>query len=100
MKTIKIKLLNKIPIKGYPRTSKCYKQAHQRANIAEIKKYGKQHFNKLNKLIKTILPINELAGKHTKQGIIQLSNKIPKRYRNQIKFHELIEMNNMKSKNC
>ena len=100
MKQPIIKLIDKISSKSYPRTSKCYTHAHQRANRAEIKKYGKQRFDKLNKLIKTLIPKGELAGKHTKSGIIQLSTKIPKRYRNQIKFHELIEMNNMKSKNC
>ena len=100
MKTPKIKITNRISNKGYPISSKCYRHAHRKANKEEKEQYGKQRFNKLNTIINKIIPNNELAGKHTKSGIIQLSSKIPKQYRNQIKFHELIEMNNMKSKNC
>lgn len=96
MKSPKIKIIDKILDKGYPITNKCYPQAHKQADKAEIKHYGKHKFNKLNKIINQTIPEGELARKHTKQGIIQLSSKIPQKYRNQVKFHELIELNNMK----
>lgn len=93
---MKTKIVPKILDKGYPTNNRCYRQAHQQANKLEKEKYGKQRFDKLNRIINTNLPKGELAGKHTPTGIIQLSNKIPSKYRNQIKFHELIEMNEMK----
>lgn len=96
MKTPKIKITNKISDKGYPTYNSCYKQAHKRANQKEIQQYGKRRFNKLNSIIKNLIPKGELAGKHTKQNIILISNKIPLKYRNQVKFHELIELNEMK----
>lgn len=100
MKTPKIKISNKITNKGYPISNLCYKQSHRQANKLEIKHYGKRQFNKLNKIIETLIPKGELAGKHTKQNTIIISSKIPKKYRNQVKFHELVELNNMKSREC
>lgn len=98
MKTPKIKITNKISDKGYPISNSCYKQAHRQANQKEIQKYGKRQFNKLNSIIKTLIPKGELDGKHTITRTIQISKKVPKEYRNQVKFHELIELDEMK--NC
>lgn len=95
MKTPVTKIKPKVTNKGYPINNRCYRGAHQKANKAEKEQYGKQRFNKLNTLINELIPKGELAGKHTKQGTIILSSKIPKKYRNQVKFHELIEINNM-----
>lgn len=91
-----VKIISKISNKGYPTNNKCYQQAHQRANKAEIKKYGKKRFNELNNLINKVIPKNELAGSHTKTGIRKRSEKIPKKYWKQIDFHELVEIDNMK----
>ncbi len=93
---MKTKIVKRISNKGYPINNKCYPCAHKRANKAEKEKYGKRKFKTLNNVINKTLPKEELAGKHTQSGIIQLSNKIPSKYRNQIKFHELIEMNEMR----
>ncbi len=97
---MKAKIVKHISNKGYPINNKCYPRAHKQANKAEKEKYGKRRFNKLNAIINKTLPKGELAGKHTQSGIIQLSNKIPLKYRNQIKFHELIEMNEMNKRGC
>ena len=81
----------KISNKGYPTDNPCYKQAHEKANQAEINKYGKKRYDELNDIIDDVIPQNELAGKHTKKSRIHISKKIPKKYHNQIKLHEKIE---------
>ncbi len=91
----KIKIQQSISNKGYPTNNKCYTNAHKKANEAEIEKYGKKRFDELNTLINKILPKGELAGSHTKNGIIKRSDKIPKKYWKQIDFHEEVEINNM-----
>ena len=89
----RIKLVNWIEDKGYPTNSPKYHRAHCKANAQEKKKFGKKHFEQLNKIIRENIPTHQLAGTH-KRGIIEVSKKIPARpkwMRKEVRYHELIE---------
>lgn len=83
------KLVKRIKAIGWPISSKKWRGAHQAANKAEKKKYGKQ-YKALKKIAKK-LPKGELLGSHTKSGKIKVSAKVPKRLRKSVAYHELIE---------
>lgn len=91
------KLVPKIKRKGYPTSSKKYKQAHKLADKAELKKYGKKKWDAVERIAER-LPAGELAGKHTKRGKIIVSKKVPKKYRGQVAYHEQVEHVIMKRK--
>ncbi len=64
---------------------------HTAADNAEKKKFGVMRFKELNKVINTKVPAHEMAGSNV-GGVIRISKKIPKKYRKEIKFHEMYEL--------
>ena len=84
------KLVKRIIRKGWPTTSKKWKKAHRQANKAELKRFGKQAFKAVQRVV-TRMPANELLGSHTKKGKVRISKRVPARYREQVAFHERVE---------
>lgn len=87
-------LKDKLTDKGFPTHSKEYKKAHAKANEAEKHRFGKENFERLGKTIKSI-PKHELLGKNTKKGDIEVSKKVPKKYRKEVAYHEKVESKNL-----
>lgn len=79
--------------KGFPLTDKKYKTSHEEADIAEKKKYPKGY--KELKNIDEKISKNQLIGKNTKTGKIEVSKKVPKKLRNEVAFHEKVENKNI-----
>lgn len=75
--------------KGFPQSSKFYKEAHQAADKAEKKAFPKD-YEKMKK-VDAKLPRHELAGKNFPSGKIEVSKKVPKQYRNEVALHEKVE---------
>lgn len=75
-----------------------YPKAHATANKAEQKEYGTKRFDKLNEEIRHKIVDNELAGRHTKEGILKASTKIDKKFIGQVLYHERIEHDRMTRK--
>jgi hypothetical protein len=88
---MEIKIVPKIKATGYPVGEPGYKQAHIAANTAEKETFGARKYNALEKEISRKIPPGELAGSHTKTGIIKVSKKIPKKYHSEIIVHEKTE---------
>lgn len=88
---IKYKLSDYIKDNKYPRTSKNYSKCHSTANTYEKLKFGNKRFKELNKIINSDIPKGSLAGSHNKHGTIIISTSIPKKFRDQIAYHEYIE---------
>lgn len=84
------KLVKKIKRAGWPTTSKKWRSAHSKANLAEKKRFGKKAFAKVQAIVKK-MPKDELLGTHTKKGLIRISKRVPKPYRPQIAYHEKVE---------
>lgn len=86
---MKYKVVDKIKKKGYPTSSKHYKSAHEQADVAEKKKYpsGYEKMKSVDEKLKD----DELAGKHSKSGKIEVSKKVPPKQRNEVAYHEFVE---------
>lgn len=82
---------------GFPTHSSRYKQAHRKANEAEEKKYGKKNFKELEKIDNKI-GAHRLAGKNLESGKIEVSKKVPEKFRKEVAYHEKIESKNLKKK--
>lgn len=83
-------LKTRLKDKGFPTHEKAYQSAHRVANRDEKKAFGKKAFNALEK-ISSKLPKHELEGKNTKSGMIEVSKKVPPKYRKEVAFHEKVE---------
>lgn len=83
-------IVSNIKRKGFPTSSKKYKTAHAEATRAEKKKFPAKNYNKLKHLDYSV-PKNELIGKNTKSGKIEISKKVPKKLRAEVAFHERVE---------
>lgn len=92
----KIKVVPEIKIKGYPVGECGYEEAHTAANQEELRQHGKKKFHALKKIIDKKIPVDELAGSHTKTGTILVSKKIPAKYHKEIVTHEKYEHELMK----
>ena len=88
--TRKYKVIKELRAKGWPTADKDYKKAHEKANKDEKKKFGKKAFDYMEK-VDAKLKRGELAGKNTKTGKIEVSSKVPKRYRAEVAEHERAE---------
>lgn len=75
--------------KEFPLSSKKYPSAHREANKEEKAKYP-SGFKQLTKL-EHHLGKEELLGHSTKSGTIQVSKKVPKKYRKEVAYHEKVE---------
>ena len=85
----KYHLENKLDDKGFPQNQKRYASAHEQADKVEKKKYPKG-YEKLKKIDRK-LGKNELIGKNTKSGKIEVSKKAPRNLRPEIATHERTE---------
>lgn len=88
-KYMKYKLEKKIVKKGFPTSSKKYEEAHSEASNAEKKKYPKGY--KVLKKLDAKVSKNTLIGKNTKSSKLEVSKIVPKKYRNEVAYHEKIE---------
>ncbi len=84
------KRTKKLTDSGFPTHSSGYPNAHREANKAEKKKFGKKAFNALEHYVKGAKN-HELIGKNTKSGKIEVEKKIPRRFKDEIAFHEKVE---------
>jgi hypothetical protein len=82
--------ISKLTDKGFPLNTRGYKEAHREANKAEKKKFGKKAFNEMKK-VDSKLHSHELAGKNSKTGKIEVSKKVPSKYRKEVAYHEEVE---------
>lgn len=83
---------------GFPTHSKGYRKAHRAANKAEKKEFGEESFNALNKIAKR-MGKHELEGKNLRSGKIEVSDKVPARFRPEVAFHERFENRLLRRKN-
>lgn len=83
---MKYKVVKELRSKGWPTANKHYKEAHEIADKTEKNKYGKSY--EYMKKVDAKLKRGELAGKNTKTGKIEVSAKVPKKYRNEVALHE------------
>lgn len=91
------KVLSNLSDKGFPTHEKGYQSAHRKANKEEKKKFGKEAFDNLEKIDRK-LPTKVLAGKNTKSGKIEVSKKIPLKFRPEVAYHEKIENKALRKK--
>ena len=87
--TKKYVLRPRLSDKGFPQSSKFYKEAHQAADKAEKKAFPID-YEKMKK-VDAKIPKHELAGKNLPNGKLEVSKKVPKPYRNEVALHEKIE---------
>ena len=80
------KVVKELKSKGFPTSSKRYPYAHEEADKSEKNKYGKSYESM--KKVDSKLKKGELAGKNYKDGKIAVSKKVPKKYRDEVAFHE------------
>lgn len=86
---MKYKTVKDIKRRGYPTSSSKYKEAHSEADSAEKKNFP-VGYEKLKSMDKKINK-SELIGTHSPFGKIKVSNKVPKKLRKEVAFHEEIE---------
>ena len=79
---------------GYPEHDPNYKVAHNEANQKEKEKYPKGYL-RLKKLDKKV-PEGKMIGHNTKSGKLSVSNKVPKKLRAEVSYHELEESKALK----
>lgn len=92
-----VKIVDKLSDKGYPVHDKNYKSAHNKANKVE-KKSDPKAYAEINKMDRS-LKKGELAGKHTKDGKVEIDKKYNKshdgvsgqRIKNNLVLHEITE---------
>lgn len=87
--TEKYELKDRIPDKGFPTSSKRYPESHEKADKEEKKKYP-NGYNSLKSLVKKT-PHGELLGKSTRTGRVEVSDKVPRKLREEVAFHEKTE---------
>lgn len=85
----KIRIVKKILARGYPVSSRKYRESHAEADNAEKRRYPRA-YRELGKIEKH-LSKNELLGTHDKKGDILISKKVPRRDREDLILHEEVE---------
>ena len=80
-------IMAKLSEKGFPTKVKGYASAHAAADRAEKKKFPKG-YQALKKMDITAGKKHELIGKNTKSGKIEVSEKVPKKLRAEVAYHE------------
>jgi len=91
------KVVGELSDKGFPTHAKKYKEAHEKANKAEKKKYGQKQFKEIEKFDRK-LHKHELSGKNLKSGKIEISKKVPAKYREEVAYHEKVENKKLRKK--
>jgi len=84
-------VVKKLSEKGFPVHEKKYATAHAKANAAEKKKFGKKAFKELAKLDEKAGHKHKLIGKNLKSGKLEVSKSVPKRFRDEVAYHEKVE---------
>ncbi len=84
-----MKIVKKLTDKGFPKSSKFYKEAHSEADNKERRRYPRAYANM--KIVDKRLAKHELAGKNLKSGKIEISSKVPKKDRKDVALHERTE---------
>jgi hypothetical protein len=87
-----VRVVGKIPAKGYPINQKDWKYAHAQAQEAEAKEYGDNKFYALEQSIKKKIPKGELAGSNTPEGKLIAHKKLNPDEQRQTLYHEKVEM--------
>jgi len=82
---------------GYPTHSRSYDRAHRKANRVEKEVFGHTNFDAMKK-VDAGLKKHELAGKNTKTGKIEVSKKVPKKYRDEVALHKYVESKALRKK--
>jgi hypothetical protein len=90
--------VDKLTDKGFPTHAKRYKTAHRSANKDEKKAFGEKSFKALEKISRKVSS-HELIGKNTRSGKVEVSSKVPKKYRNEVAYHEKKENDILRRKN-
>lgn len=82
-------LKDRLKDSGFPTHSSFYQNAHRKAEKLEKKKFpdGYEAMKKIDEKLKK----HELAGKNLKSGKIEVSKKVPKKFRNEVAYHEKME---------
>lgn len=89
----KTKIVKRLSNKGFPQASKFYQEAHRQADKAEKAKFPSGY--EAMKKIDAKIPKGELAGKNLANGKIEVSAKVPAKYRAEVAFHEKQEHQNI-----
>lgn len=90
-------LAKKLTDSGFPTHDPNYHSAHRKADELEKAEFGKKPYNEMKKIDRK-LPANELAGKNLKSGKLEVSKKIPAKYREEVAFHEKVENTILRNK--
>lgn len=74
---------------GFPTHDRHYASAHAEASKAEKQKFpkGYSHLKDMDRKVNK----HELLGKNLKNGKIEVSSKVPPKYRREVAFHEITE---------
>lgn len=97
MTKVAVKVVKKLSDKGYPVHNAKYQSSHQYADKIE-KRADPVAYQEINKMDRS-LPKNQLAGKHTKSGQIEVNKKYTqnhdgisgKRIEKNLVLHERVE---------
>ena len=81
---------------GFPTHDKRYAEAHEAADKAEKKKYP-TGYEKLKKIVRKTSK-GQLLGKSTKSGAVDVSEKVPKKLRPEVAYHEKVENKSLRKK--
>ena len=84
------KLVPHLNDKGFPEDKVSYPQAHRMANKAEKKQFGAKQFKRLEKFVRGSSK-HELIGKNTSRGKLEVEKKVPKKFREEVAYHEEVE---------
>jgi hypothetical protein len=89
-------LEKKIQHGGFPSGQPGYKAAHMAANKAEKAAFPKGYAQM--KKIDSGLPKGQDSGNNTSAGKLEVSMKVPKKYRKEVAFHEEVESQKLRKK--
>jgi len=92
------KLVSKLSEKGFPVDAKGYSSAHEKANKEEKGQFGERQFSQLEPLVKRAGRSHTLIGKNLPTGLVEVSKKVPGKYRNEVAFHEEVENHILRKK--
>lgn len=92
---IHFRIVSRLSDKGYPTHARKYAASHEEADKKEKKAYGSKSYNAMKK-VDSKLDKHELAGKNFKSGKVEVSKKVPKKYRNEVAFHEKKESESLR----
>jgi rubrerythrin len=89
------KVVKELKAKGWPTANKRYEEAHEIADKKEKQKFGSKSYDYMKK-VDSKLKKGQLAGKNTKTGKIEVSSKVPKKFRPEVAAHERTEYKELK----